>query len=98
MAVDTKNDSTETMIFDVSGMNCASCAGKVENALRGVEGVREAAVNFAAETANVALEGPNSADETTLIQAVEGAGFKAVPHRIGEYEEKAAARDSRGII
>lgn len=35
----------------VQGMTCASCVGRVERALKNVEGVEEASVNLATEKA-----------------------------------------------
>ena len=44
---------TEKTSLGVAGMTCASCAGRVEKALRGVPGVLDASVNLAAEKATV---------------------------------------------
>ena len=50
---------TETVTLDVSEMSCASCAGRVEAALKSVPGGLEAGVNFAAGAATVhPLAGP----------------------------------------
>ncbi|MGB9626619.1 MAG: heavy-metal-associated domain-containing protein, partial [Phycisphaerae bacterium] len=46
------------VILRVSGMTCGSCVAHVEKALRAVEGVRDAAVNLATETAVVTLADP----------------------------------------
>jgi Cu+-exporting ATPase len=62
-------------------MTCASCAGRVERALRGVPGVAEAHVNLAAERAEVG----GSATPAELAAAIRAAGY-AVPEverRIG---------------
>jgi Cu2+-exporting ATPase len=37
--------------FPVTGMSCAACAGSVETILKSVGGVKDAAVNFATQTA-----------------------------------------------
>ena len=66
-----------TQRLDISGMTCASCAGRVEKALRRVEGVREANVNLATETASVTAPGVSP---DALVQAVERAGYGARPH------------------
>ena len=58
----------------VEGMTCASCAGRVERALRGVPGVAEVQVNLATERADV--EG--SAAPAALAAAIRAAGY-AVP-------------------
>jgi Cu+-exporting ATPase len=54
-------------------MSCASCASKIETALRGVPGVSEVSVNFAAEEASVTLA-PGAAPD--LAAAVEDAGYQ----------------------
>ncbi len=58
----------------LSGMTCASCAGRVEKALRAVPGVTKADVNLATERAHV--ESISAAVEP-LIAAVEKAGYSA---------------------
>ncbi len=72
--------STTTFTLPVSGMTCASCAGRVERALRKVPGVTAAAVNLASEQVRVDAEGSELA---TLIQAVESAGY-SVPTQVVE--------------
>ena len=58
----------------IEGMHCASCASKVEDALRGVAGVEDATVNFAAEEAAVRA-GPAGVDRGALVTAVERVGY-----------------------
>jgi len=72
--------STTTFTLPVSGMTCASCAGRVERALRKVPGVTAAAVNLASEQVRVDADGSELA---TLIQAVESAGY-GVPTQVVE--------------
>ncbi|MGI9370804.1 MAG: heavy metal translocating P-type ATPase [Ruegeria sp.] len=57
----------------ITGMGCASCVGRVETALRGVQGVDDASVNFASETAQVEYDGPIS----NITQALDAAGYPA---------------------
>jgi len=59
--------------LSISGMSCAGCVASVENALRNVDGVENATVNFAEHTANV--EGNVSVDD--LIKSVVSAGYGA---------------------
>ncbi|MBZ2209748.1 heavy metal translocating P-type ATPase [Massilia soli] len=61
----------------ISGMTCASCAGRVEKALAGVPGVLEARVNLATERALVRTAG--NVETAALVQAVERAGYQAAP-------------------
>ena len=64
--------------LDVEGMSCASCVGRVEKALLKVDGVLDASVNLAAETARARMTGGVSAD--ALIKALDVAGYKAMHH------------------
>ncbi|MBN4666644.1 copper-translocating P-type ATPase [Pandoraea nosoerga] len=62
----------------IGGMTCASCAGRVEKALRNVPGVIEANVNLATERA--AVRGVRGVvDVAALGAAVEKAGYEASP-------------------
>jgi copper chaperone CopZ len=58
--------------FKVKGMTCASCAGRVEKALKSVPGVASASINLATEKASV-LVAPEVAPGA-LYAAVEKAG------------------------
>ncbi|MBD8189211.1 copper-translocating P-type ATPase [Pseudomonas viridiflava] len=66
-----------TLTFDlpISGMTCASCAGRVERALAKVPGVNSVTVNLANERAHVQVQ-PQT-DPQTLINAVSHAGYSA---------------------
>ncbi len=59
----------------IDGMHCIACTLAVKKALMGVEGVKEARVNFKTETAIV------SADETVTLRAMQDAvaqtGYRA---------------------
>ncbi|MDP3845300.1 MAG: heavy metal translocating P-type ATPase [Pseudomonas sp.] len=59
----------------ISGMTCASCAGRVERALTKVAGVASVAVNLASERAHLQLISDVSSAE--LLAAVEAAGYSA---------------------
>lgn len=65
--------SNVTVDLPIEGMTCASCVGRVEGALAGVEGVCDVSVNLATERATVQLASP--VDRMALIQAVEKTGF-----------------------
>lgn len=68
-------DEMSVTELGITGMSCASCAAHVADALRGVDGVEDAAVNLATERARVTHRA--SLDIHALIQAVEGAGYEA---------------------
>lgn len=60
--------------LEIGGMTCASCATRIERKLNRIEGVI-ATVNYATEKARVTADG---VDASTLIAAVEAAGYTAV--------------------
>ncbi len=68
------NGST-TFDLPISGMTCASCAGRVERALGKVPGVQRVSVNLANERAHVEVLG--QMDPGVLIAAVDKAGYSA---------------------
>jgi len=61
--------------LEIGGMTCASCAGRIEKALRALPDVVEANVNLATERAQV--HGVPPLEVGTLIAAVEAAGYRA---------------------
>ena len=67
--------SPETFDLPIAGMTCASCAGRVERALRKVPGVEVATVNLANERAHVQVS--SHIDPAVLIEAVDKAGYTA---------------------
>ncbi|MFQ5484085.1 MAG: heavy metal translocating P-type ATPase [Desulfobacterales bacterium] len=64
----------EKINLQIGGMSCASCGATVERALKRVEGVSEAAVNFAVEKASVEYD-TTQVKQADLINAVESAGY-----------------------
>ncbi|AKJ27136.1 metal ABC transporter ATPase [Caldimonas brevitalea] len=68
----------QTVELQIEGMTCASCVGRVEKALRRVPGVVTAEVNLATERALVRVAS-READSTSLVAAVEKAGYAAAP-------------------
>jgi Cu+-exporting ATPase len=64
---------TKKSIFPVSGMTCASCVARVEEALSSVPGVVSANVNLASEKATV--EYVEGTDVAEMRRAVEDAGY-----------------------
>lgn len=71
--------------LDISGMTCASCAGRVEKALVRVPGVKSVSVNLASERAHVELLG--QVDTALLINAVSQAGYGASVHHTAKASE-----------
>ena len=84
-------DTHETS-FDVSGMTCASCVGRVEKALAKTPGVLDASVNLATEKASVRyLVGETEVRD--LHRAVESAGYGVTDS--GESDEETGSAQDR---
>ncbi|WP_027613628.1 heavy metal translocating P-type ATPase [Pseudomonas sp. URIL14HWK12:I6] len=73
---------SDSITFDlpIAGMTCASCAGRVERALRKVSGASAVSVNLATEQARVQAPGDSL---PSLMAAVERAGY-SVPQQTVE--------------
>lgn len=66
-----------TVSLPIRGMTCANCAGRVEKALAGVDGVLEATVNLATEHATVRFI-PGVTQMRALKAAVADAGYEVI--------------------
>jgi len=72
--------TASTVELNITGMTCASCAGRVERALGKVAGVGDVSVNLASERAHLRLD--RAIDPELLLQAVDKAGYTAnLPQR-----------------
>lgn len=78
MSTDTSSAASSSTDLAITGMTCASCANRIERKLNKLEGVT-ATVNYATERATVAH--PGTVDATTLVEAVEAAGYGARVHQ-----------------
>jgi Cu+-exporting ATPase len=65
-----------TVELPITGMTCANCALTVSRALKKVDGVLEAEVNFASERATVTVAA--GTPQETLVAAVEKAGYGVI--------------------
>ena len=89
----------EPVHFDIEGMSCAACVGRVERVLQRVPGVTRAGVNLATRSAQVErLAG--SAPDADLIAAVRKAGFDAHVRQdeMGDAGEDAAEQERRVLL
>jgi Cu+-exporting ATPase len=68
----------ERLDLAISGMHCAGCVGRVEQALRAAPGVLSADVNLATERARV-IALPGQVAPGDLVAAVAAAGYGATP-------------------
>jgi len=67
---------TEEITFQVRGMSCASCVGRVEAALQREPAVLEANVNLASDSARVRYLA-DLAEPADLLATIEAAGYEA---------------------
>ncbi len=78
--------------YNVSGMSCAACSARVEKAVSAVPGVESCSVSLL--TNSMGVEG--TADERSIIAAVEAAGYGASPkgaEKAAQSAEEDALRD-----
>lgn len=82
-----KSDVNSRLNLSLFGMHCSSCANIIERSLKKVPGVKNAAVNFAAEKASVIFD-DLVANSKVLIDAISKAGYKAelVDAKDADYE------------
>jgi P-type Cu+ transporter len=62
----------------VSGMSCASCIGRVEKGLAGLDGVHTATVNLATEKATISYD-PGKVSVEKIISVLDAMGYPAAP-------------------
>src|SRR4051794_30185288 len=67
--------NSEHLELPVEGMSCASCAGRIERRLNGLDGVH-ATVNFATERAAVDFD-PGRAEPRLILHTIEETGYRA---------------------
>ena len=74
VGIPKEGEKTREISLKISGMSCASCAATIEKALKRLEGVRSANVNFATEQATVEYF-PELVSIVDLRKAVQDAGY-----------------------
>lgn len=66
---------TEKAEFDITGMTCAACANRIEKRLNRLDGVQNATVNFALETAQVEYS-PEEVSASDMKEAIKKLGYQ----------------------
>lgn len=91
----SNRSSDASIVLSIEGMSCASCVGRVEAALRKVEGAGDVVVNLATERATIR----GAADANSLVAAVENAGYDArlVVADTGESPDASARKDAERL-
>lgn len=78
--------------FQVTGMSCAACSSRVEKAVSKVPGVDSVSVSLL--TNSMRVEG--TADEKSIVKAVEEAGYQARPNAARDGSERGTGEQLAG--
>ena len=78
--------SREAARFTVPGMDCPSCAGTVESALSGVDGVTDCDAQPTTGRVTVSYDG-NAVDGSAIAAAIERAGYDVTDSTVGDSED-----------
>jgi len=81
----------EIVSFPVEGMTCASCVNRITRFLQKVDGVEDANVNLASESATVRYD-PSQVAVRDLAAAVDAAGY------VARLEQAASGDDERDLV
>ncbi|MEY4529428.1 MAG: hypothetical protein RLZZ156_149 [Deinococcota bacterium] len=82
--------SAKTLEVGVTGMTCAACVGRVERALKKVDGVLDASVNLATERAVIEYYS-SRASKTQLEATIKEAGYDILEVKVGQSPADAQA-------
>jgi len=93
---DASDPGAATLYLAISGMTCAACSARIERVLRATDGVAEASVNLATESASVVYD-PRVTRPAALIQHIVDAGFgaQAVSRSAALFEERRREAEAR---
>lgn len=83
-------EEVQTRTLKIEGMHCAGCVSSVQQSLEGLDGVQEANVNLAAESAKITYSGDLTLSD--FEKAVERAGYELLKEESGSGQSKAEAR------
>ena len=83
-----------TAHLNVSGMTCASCVRRVENAIQKVEGVSSANVNLASEKASIEFDGSDEALDS-IKKAIDRAGYSVISEGNGGQAASSEQKDAQ---
>ena len=91
--------ATQRLDLPITGMHCAACAGRIEDALQGLVGVQQAQVNFATEKAAVHFDSA-ALDGQAIRSKIEEIGYGVLavdPDDPMDLERLARAADIRDL-
>ena len=92
----TEKTDSQNVTIPIGGMTCAACAQRVEKAIKKLEGVESASVNFATEKATVAYH-PEKIRLSAIREAVTKAGYTALEIKKADAADEDRARKQQEI-
>jgi Cu+-exporting ATPase len=86
------------IILKIYGMDCASCAAKIEDGLKKEKRIKKANVNFASEKANIEFDS-SSISTNEIIKIIQKLGYKAEEQKeiLKENIDKQEVERNKGI-
>jgi Cu+-exporting ATPase len=73
--------SDDKITLPVAGMTCANCAMNIERAVKKLDGVAEARVNFAAEQAAISFD-PTRLQIKDVVEKIDASGFSVPTNKV----------------
>ncbi len=73
--------AVKSLTIRIGGMSCASCVATIEGALQNLQGVSKAAVNLAAQKAQVEFD-PTLVGPKAIAEAIADVGYEVVPEEL----------------
>ena len=70
------NNGNNMHELNIAGMDCASCAGKIEKGIKSINGVKDVSVNFGAGKAKVSFNPASVNLEKIKKKGIESLGYK----------------------
>jgi Cu2+-exporting ATPase len=95
-STDREGRRTAESTLRLSGMYCAACAGIIEQALVGVDGVSQASVSAAGQRAAVRWD-PLKTRPSSLVEAIRRAGYDAAPDAAAPARELRRAESRQAL-
>lgn len=89
-----RQEACSRLVLD--GLHCAACASLIEQALHRVDGVLDAQVQAASRRAQVRWD-PSRTKASSLIEAIQRAGYKAFPDTATEQRAKDTVESRRAV-
>ncbi|MFH1007850.1 MAG: heavy metal translocating P-type ATPase [Candidatus Latescibacterota bacterium] len=103
LASDTGNLSAKRVTLQIRGMSCANCAQTIEKKLGSLEGMDQATVNFATETAKLRFDGSKQ-KLPGILAVVKALGYEASvqeeqhPADLSEQTQDASLRNLKFLV